>query len=230
MKKITLAAAIGTAALMMTACGGGDTATTTAAATEAATTAATTEAATTAAAADDAAETEAAADASGDASATAEEGKITGPFIITSCGQTPGAVMLNMMAQQNGIESVADNAVTADTFDPGNAKTLIVTAGTSGKGMGAAGTDVNAEIARCEGVIAKAKEAGLTVVGAHIEGMARRTDQADQDSIDCVMSNADVMLVIDESDSDGWFTNYAAENGKPIIKVKDALSIAEVMQ
>lgn len=230
MKKRNLTVmAIAAAALALSACGGGSTAeaTTTAAAAE--TTAATTTAA--------AAETEAAAEgeteaANGAAASGAEDSdeKITGPFLITSCGQSPGAVMLNMVATQAGITSTADNALTADTFDPSGIKTLIVTAGTSGKGMGAAGTDVNAEIERVTAVMDKAREAGVTIVGAHIEGMARRTDQSDQASIDTVMGGADKILVIDESDSDGWFTNYATENNKPIIKVKDALSAGSVMQ
>ena len=39
------------------------------------------------------------------------------------------------------------------------------------------------------------------------------------------MPLADVILVIQDSDSDGFFTNYAKELGKELIVVKDALSI-----
>lgn len=219
-KAIALAFAL--TALALTGCGSSTEATTEPAAE-------TTAAETAAPAETEAAAAETAAAAQG-SSAEISSDKLTGPFIITSCGQSPGAVMLNMVATQAGITSAADNALTADTLDTASAKTLIVTAGTSGKGMGAAGTDVNAEIERCKAVIEKAKEAGMIVVGAHVEGMARRTDNSDQASIDAVMNGADVILVVEESDSDGWFTNYASENNKPIIKVKDALSAGEVMQ
>ena len=40
-----------------------------------------------------------------------------------------------------------------------------------------------------------------------------------------VMPLADVILVIQDSDSDGFFTNYARELGKELIVVKDALGI-----
>lgn len=155
---------------------------------------------------------------------------LEGPFIVTTCGQSPGAVMMNMVAVQAGLTSVNDNNLNADSLKADEYKTLIVTTGTSMKGMGAAGTDVNAEIERCVSVINAAKEAGLTIVGAHIEGMARRTDSADAASIDAVMELADVILVIEESDSDGFFTKYAEDNNKQLIKVENTLAISSVLK
>ena len=55
--------------------------------------------------------------------------------------------------------------------------------------------------------------------------MARRTDASDEATIKAVMPLADVILVIQDSDSDGFFTNYAKELGKELIVVKDALGI-----
>lgn len=161
---------------------------------------------------------------------TASEGKIQAPIIVTTCGQSPGSVMINMVAVQGGFTSTNDNTLSSEAFEAGDAKSLIVTTGTSMKGMGAAGTDVDSEIARCEALIQTAKDAGLTIVGAHVEGMARRTDNSDQRSIDSVLALCDVILVVEESDSDGYFTDYAAENNKPLIVVKDALEIASVLE
>lgn len=155
---------------------------------------------------------------------------LEGPFIVTTCGQSPGAVMMNMVAVQAGLTSVNDNNLNADSLKADEYKTLIVTTGTSMKGMGAAGTDVNAEIERCVSVINAAKEAGMTIVGAHIEGMARRTDSADEASIEAVMELADVILVIEESDSDGFFTKYAEDNNKQLIKVENTLAISSVLK
>lgn len=163
------------------------------------------------------------------AEAPPEETKLEGPYLVTTCGQSPGAVMVGMSAMQAGAKATYNNALTAETFEPGEFKTLIVTAGTSMKGMGAAGTDINAEIERCLGVIKAAREAGLKIVGAHIEGMARRTDSSDAASIEAVMAEADVILVVADSDSDGFFTAYAKEHEKPLIVVKDALEIGKVL-
>lgn len=154
---------------------------------------------------------------------------LEGPYMVTTCGQSPGAVMVNMVAVQAGLTSINDNSLNADGLKADEYKTLIVTAGTSMKGMGAAGTDVNAEIERCVSLIKAAKEAGLTIVGAHIEGMARRTDSSDAASIDAVIELADVILVIEDSDSDGFFTKYAQDNNKQLIKVENTLAISSVL-
>ncbi len=156
--------------------------------------------------------------------------ELEGPYIVTTCGQSPGGVMLSMSAMQAGVKAANNNNLTAaDITADGEYKTLIVTTGTSMKGMGAAGTDVGMEIERCVAVINAAKEAGMMVIGAHIEGMARRTDSSDEASINAVMELADVILVIEDSDSDGFFTKYAEEHELPLIKVKDALAIGPVL-
>ena len=160
----------------------------------------------------------------------AEEPKLEGPYLVTTCGQSPGAVMVRMSALQAGTAAESDNALAAADLADKDVRTIIITTGTSMKGMGAAGTDVDKEIARCTDLIAAAKEAGIVVVGAHVEGMARRTDSSDEASIEAVMRDADVLLVIEESDSDGFFTRYAEKHGKPLIKVKDALAIGPALK
>ena len=157
-------------------------------------------------------------------------GKLQGPFIMTTCGQSTGSVMMHMVAVQAGLTSVDDHALSADTLEAGDAKTLVVTTGTSGKGMGAAGTDVNAEIERCTALVEEAKKAGLLIVCAHVEGMSRRTDSADQASIDAILPLADVIVCVEDSDSDGLFSDYAEANNVPIIIVPDTLSLSEYME
>lgn len=156
-------------------------------------------------------------------------GKLVAPFAVTSCGQSPGATMLNVVATQAGLTSVCDNAMTADAIPEGT-KTLIITMGTSGKGMGAAGTDVDMELARCTELANAAHAAGILVVGAHIEGMARRTDANDQASIDGILALSDAVLVIDDSDSDGFFTDYCEAHSLPMLKVPKALDAGSVME
>lgn len=159
----------------------------------------------------------------------AEVPELEGPYIVTTCGQSPGAVMISMAAMQAGMKVTYNNNLVAEDLVPSEFKTLIVTTGTSMKGMGAAGTDVEAEIQRCLNVIKVAKEAGMVVIGAHIEGMARRTDSSDAASIEAIMKEADIILIVEESDSDGFFTEYAQENEKPMIVVKNALEIGQVL-
>jgi nucleoid-associated protein YgaU len=156
-------------------------------------------------------------------------GKLVAPFAVTSCGQSPGATMLNVVANQAKLASVNDNAMTVENL-PAETKTLIITTGTSGKGMGAAGTDVKMELERCVALAEAAKAAGMLVCCAHVEGMSRRTDANDAASIDGILAIADVVLVIEDSDSDGYFTNYCSANNLPLLKVAVALNAAEVME
>ena len=153
--------------------------------------------------------------------------KLEGPFIMTTCGQSTGSVMFHMLAKQAGQETTDDHALEAKDLDPSAVKTLVITTGTSGKGMGAAGTDIDAEIERCTALAQAAKDAGITVVCAHIEGMSRRTDNADQASIDNILPYADIIVVVEESDSDGLFSDYAAEHDIPIIIVPQALNLVD---
>ncbi len=152
---------------------------------------------------------------------------VEGPIIVTTCGQSPGAVMVKMSAMAAGYQAEHKNDLIKEDLKSRGYKTLIITTGTSMKGMGAAGTDVDKEIARCEELIKTAKEMGILVLGAHIEGMARRTDQSDQASIDGVIPQSDMILVVENSDEDDFFSNLAKEKDIPILIVKDALGIGK---
>ena len=148
------------------------------------------------------------------------------PIISTTCGQSPGAMMAKMSAMQAKLTNVENkNNLNASDIAGKDYKTLIVTTGTSMKGMGAAGTNVDKEIERCTKLIEAAKAEGMTVIGAHIEGMARRTDASDEATIKAIMPLSDFILIIEESDKDGFFTNYAKEIGKELVVAKDALSV-----
>lgn len=173
-----------------------------------------------------------AAPAKGDTADAEFNGKLQGPFLMTTCGQSTGSVMCHMAAVQAGLTSTDEHNLLAEDVDEKGegCNTLIITTGTSGKGMGAAGTDIDFEIERCTAVAEKAKENGMTVVCAHIEGMSRRTDANDQASIDAILPLADVIVCVEDSDSDGLFSNYATEHDIPIIIVPDALSLSEYME
>ena len=156
----------------------------------------------------------------------AELPKVETPIIATTCGQSPGGMMLKMSAMQAKLTPVEEKKdLTAADLEGKDYKTLVVTTGTSMKGMGAAGTNVDREIARCTELIKAAKAKGMVVVGAHIEGMARRTDASDEATIKAVMPLSDFILIIEDSNKDGFFTNYAKEIGKELVVAKDALGV-----
>jgi len=103
-------------------------------------------------------------------------------------------------------------------------KTLIVTMGASLKGMGAAGVVIDDELARTNELIAAAKAAKVTVIGAHIEGMSRRAqgaaagDTTDEQSIDAVAPKSDILFVKREGNTDGRFTTIS--QGRKILMIE----------
>jgi len=157
------------------------------------------------------------------------------PMVVTTMGQSPGALMFRLVCTRSQIACVQEDLLTAEQLAEMAAgenapKTLVITTGTSLKGMGAAGIDMNFEVKRVEALISKAKELGMTIIGAHIEGMARRVDSTDEKSISTVIPKSDLILVIADSDSDGFFTNYSEESGIPLLKVNESLEIGPALK
>lgn len=152
------------------------------------------------------------------------------PIAVTTCGQSPGALMVRLICKKANLDCFQSNSLSVQDLQENSFKTLIITTGTSMKGMGAAGTDINVEIARIEALLAEAKKQGIVVIGAHIEGMARRVDKYDQMSIEAVVPVSDVILIKEDSDADGFFSDLAAEKDMPIIKVTETLELKEKFQ
>ena len=161
------------------------------------------------------------------------------PVIITSCGQSPGSTMIKVIFMKMKLEEGAfeeNSLVTADELrakkDAGApVNTLIITMGASLKGMGAAGISIEDELARTAALIEEARSQGMTIIGAHIEGMKRRAqgaapgDNTDEQSIDAVGPNVDLLVIKKEGNTDGRFTTIADEKGIPMIEVEKTLDL-----
>jgi len=157
------------------------------------------------------------------------------PLVVTTCGQSPGALMVWVLSKQIKLPCDRDDLLTAEHLkakaDEGNPyKTLIITTGTSMKGMGAAGVDIDYEVARIEAIIEEAKKEGIFIIGAHIEGMARRVDATDAASIATVIPESKLLLIREDSNEDGYFTKAAEEQGVPIITFKETLDLSDIFK
>jgi len=161
--------------------------------------------------------------------------KVELPLVVTTCGQSPGALMIWVLSKQIKLPCDREDLLTAEHLkakaDKGNPyKTLIITTGTSMKGMGAAGVDIDYEVARIKAVIDEAKKEGILIIGAHIEGMARRVDATDAASIATVTPESKLLLIREDSNEDGYFTKAAEEQGIPIITFKETLDLTDVFK
>jgi len=161
--------------------------------------------------------------------------KVELPLVVTTCGQSPGALMVWVLSKQIKLPCDRDDLLTAEYLkakaDEGNPyKTLIITTGTSMKGMGAAGVDIDFEVARIEAIIEEAKKEGILIIGAHIEGMARRVDATDAASIATVIPESKLLLIREDSNEDDYFTKAAEEQGIPIITFKETLDLSDIFK
>ena len=155
------------------------------------------------------------------------------PILVTTCGQSPGALMLALVCGEVGIACVrqdliyagdlaADCPLDAETYHAG---VLFVTTGTSREGMGAAGVDVDSEVARCVALIERAKELGMVVIVGQIEGLPQRADEYDETSIQAMSPLADLLITRADVNEDGYFTALAEENEIPQIFIDETLDL-----
>lgn len=161
--------------------------------------------------------------------------KVEQPLVVTTCGQSPGALMIWVLCKQIKLPCDRADLLKAEDLktkaDEGNPyKTLIITTGTSMKGMGAAGVDIDFEVARVKAIIEEAKKEGILIIGAHIEGMARRVDATDAASIATVIPQSNLLLIREDSNEDGYFTKATEELSLPIITFKETLDLAGVFK
>ena len=161
--------------------------------------------------------------------------KVELPLVVTTCGQSPGALMVWVLCKQ--IKLPCDRAdllkaegLKAKAEEGKPYKTLIITTGTSLKGMGAAGIDIYYELKRIKAIIEEAKKEGMLIIGAHIEGAARRVDETDALSIASVIPESNLLLVREDSNEDGYFTKAAEEQGIPIITFKITIDLIDIFK
>ena len=160
--------------------------------------------------------------------------ELKAPIIVTTCGQSPGALMVKLICDQVGIDCVEADLLTADEMTAecsdfedvrDFAGVLFVTTGTSLKGMGAAGVDVDSEVSRCLALIDAAKELGMVIIVGQVEGPSRRVDEYDEDSIRAMSPLADLLITRDDVNEDEYFTTLAEQNGIPQIFISDTIDL-----
>ncbi|MBU1049912.1 hypothetical protein KKG90_07820 [Candidatus Bipolaricaulota bacterium] len=161
------------------------------------------------------------------------------PVLVTSIGQSAGAAQARVVAIRAGIEATYSQRATLEELE--GIKTLIIVLGASSKGLGAAGVDIDGEIAWANELLAKVNELGILVIAMHIEGGARRGPSSDlinstfaplAATIIVKGSQPDVEWTADESadgNADGLFTTIATENDIPILYIDTTLGAVDVL-
>jgi hypothetical protein len=173
--------------------------------------------------------------------AQAQEAKAELPVLITSCGQSNGPTTIKVVMQRLKMAFDIDPLATPETLQAkakagAPYKTLIITMGASLKGMGAAGIEIEDELARAAALIAEARKQGIRIIGAHIEGLKRRSqgaaagDTTDEQSIDAVAPNSNILLVYKEGNADGRFTTIAQAKKIPLIEFEKTVDLIPTLE
>lgn len=128
--------------------------------------------------------------------------KLGSPVLLTSAGQSPDVVMAKVLIGKVGATvSLKQEAKESDLS--GN-KTLVIVIGASSKGLGAAGVNINGELARVKNLAQEARSAGIEVVAMHIGGSARRGSDSNK-LIEAVVPLADAVIVVADGNKDKIF-------------------------
>jgi hypothetical protein len=173
--------------------------------------------------------------------AQTQEAKAELPVLVTSCGQSIGPTTIKVVLQRLKMTYDIDPLATPETLQAKAKagtpyKTLIITMGASLKGMGAAGIEIEDELARAAALIAEARKLGIKVIGAHVEGLKRRSqgaaagDTTDEQSIDAVAPQSAILVVLKEGNADGRFTVISQAKGIPLVEYEKTLDLIPALE
>jgi hypothetical protein len=163
---------------------------------------------------------------SGGASA-AELVKADYPVLITSFGQAPDGNTLSVLSKRLGAE------VTYETLAPASRikdfKTVIVSFGVSLKGFGAAGVNLDTEMARAKEIIDTARQNKVKLIGFHIGGEGRR-DQMSNKLIEAYAGQMQSFAIFKDGNKDGLVTELTKKNNVPFVEIEKLSQVGDTLK
>jgi len=150
------------------------------------------------------------------------------PAFLTTVGQSADIEMVKVLLDRGAVPYKADAQAKAGDLAASGAKTLVVVLGGSTKGLGAAGISADAEIDRARALLAEAKKLGMTVIGVHVGGEARRGQLSDT-FIQAAVPSCHYVVAVAEGDKDGFISKLCGTT-IPIDKVERMSKAVEPLQ
>lgn len=148
-------------------------------------------------------------------SGTFDTSAITYPVLVTSFGQSADVSMLDALFKKldKKVEYVFNPLATAE--EVAQYQTVVIAAGMSSKGLGAAGISEDSEFSRAGAIIETIQQNNTLVIFAHLGGASRRGGKSDKFA-DMVLDKASYLLVVEEgNESDSKFSNFAVNSDLP---------------
>lgn len=152
----------------------------------------------------------------------------TGPGVLTSVGQSSDVAIAKVLLNTQ-LKLGLDYKPTAQPADLTGMKTLVVVLGASTKGLGAAGLDMDKEIARTRALLKAAKDQKIQVLAIHTGGEARR-GQTSNDLIKIVVPEADYVIVVAAGNKDKLFNQLAAPRNVPVVEVEKMAAAGDAVK
>jgi len=135
------------------------------------------------------------------------------PLMLTSMGQSADVQMVKALLDRTDLTYEFDPLVEAGGLE--GVETLVLVIGGSSKGLGAAGIRAEDELDRAEALIGNAMELKIPIIAMHVGGEARRGDLSDSFILAGIPA-ADLIIIVAGGDSDGLFTELAQTHQIPL--------------
>jgi len=181
------------------------------------------------------------------------------PVLTTSAGQSPDVTTVNIIMEEAAISYDYCDVPTVELLQAGVGlagkessegfhvevhtdlskfpkgtpyKTIIMAIGASLKGMGASGLTVETEVSRLKKIIDYCKEKKIFIIGVHVGGESKRGAPGSDNErmIDAVAPFADFLVVTNDSNKDGRFSNISKSKGIPLTQVEYALNLVDILK
>jgi hypothetical protein len=149
------------------------------------------------------------------------------PLLITSAGQNAEVQVAAVLAKRAGLNYALAKLATATDLE--NMKTLVLVLGTSLKGLGAAGLDMDKERDRVTALVAAAQERNIPILCLHLGGESRRGQQTDE-LISEFLPLARMALVVESGNRDGIFTKICQEKNIPLVEVEKTVDVLDPLR
>lgn len=166
------------------------------------------------------------------------------PLLITNVGQGAESAMVNTMCRVQKITADLKDTIKAEELAGKDGKPLYsfiaVVVGYSGKGMGAAGVNLDQELARATALLKKAQALKIPVIAMHIGGYDRRGDSSDKlikevlkyanHAIFVASGNYPDSVAFEKNKPDNLLTNSLPKGVTPKIVEKISLTIGPLKE
>lgn len=146
------------------------------------------------------------------------------PCLLTSSGQAADVLIMKGLCTRTGLDFTFVPQATSK--DLSEVKTLIITAGGSSKGLGAAKIDPDVEMNRIRELSKAAVKMKIPILMFHIGGEARRGALSDPFNI-LAADDADMLMVVQTGDKDQFFKKIAEKNKREYVSLEKQFDVID---